>query len=279
VVHTVSMKLLLLALGFAFSAQAQILVVSDVDDTIKVSHVLDKDSALANGPMVHNGFLGMPELYHAVLAHPDVRSLKYLSNAPRRFIGDIHEKFLKTNGFPKGDLVTRRWRQIFSGNTHKIDSLRRFIKEHQPREMILIGDNGEHDTEIYAQIRREFPQVGGPTYIRVAYSMITRDQKGKPILPGQTGFASSIDIALDLMNKGYMKMEAVEELVKATAPAMLAEGSREERGHPIAFPAWYDCRDFTLPELPMLIDVDAHELLHKYGVKVRKRCSIPAIDN
>ena len=109
--------------------------------------------------------------------------------------------------------------------------------------------------------------------------MITRKEKGKPILPGQTGFATGVDVALDLMNRGYLKMEAVEEIVKATVPAMLAEGSREEHGHPMAFPAWYDCRDYILPELPTLFDVDAHELLHKYGSKVSKRCSIPAIDD
>jgi phosphatidate phosphatase APP1 len=273
-----SLPALLLFLGFAFKAQAQIMVVSDVDDTIKVSHVLDKDSTLANGPLIHNAFLGMPELYHAIVEHPQMLTLKYLSNAPKRFIGDIHQKFLRANHFPKGELVTRRWRQIFSGNNHKLDSLRSFIKEHQPREMILIGDNGEADTEIYAQIRREFPQITGPTYIRVAYSMIARREQGKPLLPGQTGFASSIDVALDLLNRGYLKMEAVEELVKATVPELLSEGSREERGHPIAFPAWYDCRDFAQPELPTLVDVDAHELLQRYGVKMNKRCSIPAIE-
>lgn len=274
------MRFTLLALLLSFSAHAQLMVVSDVDDTIKVSHVLDKDSALANGPMVHNAFIGMPELYHAIVELPNMVTLKYLSNAPKKFIGDIHQKFLKTNNFPKGDLVTRRWRQIFSGNTHKIDSLRRFIKEYQPREMILIGDNGEHDTEIYAQIRKEFPHISGPTYIRVAYSMIgDLEERGKPILPGQTGFASSIDIALDLMNKGHMKMEAVEEIIKASVPAILAEGQYEERGKQIAFPAWYDCRDFSIPELPTLVDVEAHELLQKYGAKMSKRCSIPAIDD
>lgn len=271
---------LLLSIGFSFGVHAQVMVVSDVDDTIKVSHVLDKDSALANGPMINNAFMGMPELYHAIVELPNIVTLKYLSNAPKKFIGDIHQKFLKTNNFPKGDLVTRRWRQIFSGSTHKIDSLRRFIREHQPREMILIGDNGEHDTEIYAQIRKEFPSIAGPTYIRVAYSMLgDKDERGKPVLPGQTGFATSIDIALDLMNKGYMRMEAVEDIVKSAAPHILAEGLFEERGKHIAFPAWYDCRDFTLPELPTLVDVEAHELLQKYGAKVNKRCSIPAIDD
>lgn len=272
------LQAVLLFTGLSLQARAHLMVVSDLDDTIKVSHVLDKDSTLANGPMMHNAFLGMPELYHAIVAHPNMLTLKYLSNAPKRFIGDLHQKFLRTNNFPKGDLVTRRWRQIFSGNNHKLDSLRSFIKEHQPREMILIGDNGEADTEIYAQIRREFPQISGPTYIRVAYSMVARREQGKPLLPGQTGFASSIDIALDLLNRGHLKMEAVEEIVKSTVPQLIAEGTREERGHAIAFPAWYDCRDFELPDLPTLVDVDAHELLQRYGVKLRKRCSIPALE-
>ncbi|MBY0517853.1 MAG: DUF2183 domain-containing protein [Bacteriovoracaceae bacterium] len=271
------MKILILSLlvlsTLSSEARAQMILVSDVDDTIKVSHVLDKDSTVANFPMLRNVFTGMPELYNLIVKHPELTTAKYLSNSPQKLIGDRHEKFLKINNFPKGDLVGRKWSMIFSGKNHKINSLRKFVKEFAPREMILIGDNGEADTEVYSQIRKEFPQIGGLTYIHQVYSLEGfHNKKGKPLEENQIGFATSLDIALDLLNRGYLKQEDVEELFIKVAPSILAEGNFEERGHAMAFPAWLDCRDFKVAELPTFQSQEAQDLLLQYGQKTKSRC-------
>ena len=76
--HNCPMKnttsLLLATLVFSsLSAAADTLLVSDMDDTIKVSYVLDKDSVVANVAMIHNVFMGMPELYQAISKIPEVK--------------------------------------------------------------------------------------------------------------------------------------------------------------------------------------------------------------
>lgn len=276
------MKTPLIALGLALlplGASAQTILVSDLDDTIKVSYVLDPESAAANGAMIHNVFMGMPELYHAIAKTPELKTIKYLSNAPKKIIGDLHQRFLDFNDFPEGELVTRSWTQIFSGNAHKLRSLRAFIKKYQPKSMILIGDNGEADAQIYAEIREEFPAITGPTYIRQAYSSFGFDNNyAKPMFAGQIPFASSIDIALDLYDKGLLEQKTVTDLVRSIVPDMLEEDEDETKGR-TAFPEWYDCRDFALPALPLMLDPIANDLLQAYGEKVQFRCELEPFDD
>lgn len=265
---------LALSLLASFNLWAQTILVSDVDDTIKVSHVLDKDSTVANLPMLRNAFLGMPELYHAIAGLHELKAVKYLSNAPRRAIGKVHQKFLIVNNFPKGDLVARSFWDLRSGNKHKIESIRKFISIYNPKEMILIGDNGEADAVVYATITNQYAEIPTLTYIRQAYSNIGFSGNfAKPLMGGQIPFATSLDVSLDLYKRGVFSTETMIKLVNLIAPAIIEEADDEERGKQMAFPEWYDCRDFAMPELPVLPDYVANELLHKYGAKVQIRCN------
>jgi hypothetical protein len=266
--------LLVLCLTASFNLWSQSILVSDVDDTIKVSYVLDKDSTMANLPMLKNAFIGMPELYHAIASLKDNKAIKYLSNAPRRIIGKVHQKFLRANNFPEGELVARSIYDLKSGNRHKIDSIKEFIATYSPKEMILVGDNGEADAIVYSTITKQFSDIPALTYIRQVYSNIGfNGHIGKPLQEGQIPFATSLDVSLDLYKRGVFSAETVTKLVNQIAPAIIEEADDEERGKPMAFPEWYDCRDFSLPELPVLPDLAANELLHKYGVKVQNRCN------
>lgn len=266
--------LLSLSLLASFNLWAQSILVSDIDDTIKVSYVLDKDSTAANLPMLRNAFIGMPELYHAIADIQGMRAVKYLSNAPRRVIGKVHQKFLIVNDFPDGELVARSFYDLTKGNKHKIESIRKFISIYDPKEMILIGDNGEGDAVVYSTITKQHSQIPTLTYIRQAYSKKGFNGKfAKPLLEGQIPFSTSLDVSLDLYHRGVFSVETMTKLVKNIAPAILKESQHEERGKQMAFPEWYDCRDFSMPELPVLPDVAANELLIQYGAKVQLRCN------
>lgn len=248
---------------------ARTLLVSDMDDTIKVSHVLDIDSALANARQTKNAFMGMPELYQALIKIPNATPMHYLSSAPQRIMEYYHRRFLSRNNFPSGKLVLNR---KLIDHEHKITSLRRMIEEYRPTKMILIGDNGERDTIVYAQIRKEFPDIGGETYIHLAYSQAGFEKnQGKPLLDGQIGWATSIDLASDLLQKGYINKSAYLELIKSVMPKALAENPNIERGRQMMFPAWFDCRDLKIPELP--------EVPAELQRKIEYRCEIAPYDD
>lgn len=265
---------LALLLFITSSVYSRTLLISDVDDTIKVSYVLDHDSVIANVPMVRNVFMGMPELYHDIAKIPSLSAIKYLSNAPRGVVANLHKRFLRINNFPHGDLVPRRLRDTTTGNNHKLNSIRGFINQYRPEALLLIGDNGEADAEIYATIREEYPELPALTFIRLAYSSYGfSNNYGKSLHEGQEGFVSSVDIATRLYQQGLFSMETLSQHVLAVVPGILKEGYREERGQPMAFPEWYDCRDFTLIQMPVLADFEAHTLLQKYAEKVQFRCN------
>lgn len=273
-------SLIILSLLVSLNTSARSILVSDVDDTIKVSNVLDKDSTAANVLMLKNAFIGMPELYAEISKINGMSAVKYLSNAPKKGMAKIHQKFLEINNFPDGELVARSFWDLRSGNKHKIESIKKFISVYKPTKLILIGDNGEADSVVYSTITKKHSQIGALTYIRQAYSSLGYNKNfSQPLLEGQIPFASSLDISVDLYKRGVFSIETLIKLVNSIAPAIIDEAVDEERGRQMAFPEWYDCRDYQLPELPVLPDLKANDLLQKYGAKVQNRCSLPPFGN
>ncbi len=269
---TIEAMKILTILIFALSSTwvfAKTLLVTDIDDTIKVSHVLDFDSLAANAVATKNAFMGMPELYQSLVKIPDASQMHYLSNAPKKLMTYFHEKFVRINNFPEGVLVLR---QKISDQDHKIKSLREMIKKHNPTKMILIGDNGEKDPVVYAKIRAEFPEIGGETYIHLVYSSLGFEgQFAQPLHPGQIPWVTSLDLALDLVQKGYLDQSDYETVVASTQKRALLENPMVKRNRQMMFPAWLDCRDAKIPQLP--------EILPELQKKIENRCSRPPLDN
>ena len=86
----------------------------------------------------------------------------YLSNGPWNLAGTITD-FLDRHGFPAGALLLTDWgispRAWFrSGKAHKRGSLERLAEELPSVDWVLIGDDGEHDPEIYRDFARAHPQ-------------------------------------------------------------------------------------------------------------------------
>lgn len=267
--------LLFVLSSFAF-ADNKVILVSDIDDTIKVSHVLDKDSTVANAFVQKNAFLGMPELYTSLLADKKVDEIVYLSNAPKLLMLPFHKRFLARTGFPEGKLLLSSG---LSNKNHKVTSLRELIKKENPKELILVGDNGERDTLVYATIQKEFPAVKMTTYIHQAYSLAGfKGSIGKPLEVNQSGFATALDLSAELMNLDLLSESSYAALLSTIIPAALKEGNFGERGRPLMFPAWFDCRDFKVTELPVKKDVD-EKSLNEFNKKLAERCSIEPFED
>ena len=79
-------------------AKSKILFISDVDDTIKISHVRSKADSASNAFFNYKSFLGMSKLYQLVSKAPDV-NIFYVSNAPSFLMNSNHKKFLNQFNF------------------------------------------------------------------------------------------------------------------------------------------------------------------------------------
>lgn len=140
-------------------------LVSDIDDTIKGSNVLNRRELLLNTfvrPFAAVG--GMAARYRGFAqAQPDLR-VHYVSGSPHQLYPAL-ANFLDAAQFPPGSLHLRDvdFRDEVFGNhggtqAHKLAIIRRLIADFPNRRFVLIGDSGEQDPEIYAIVAREHPE-------------------------------------------------------------------------------------------------------------------------
>ena len=72
-------------------------------------------------------------------------------------------RFLSRNFYPQGPLLLTDWgpthdRWFRSGRLHKEQSLRRLASEFPDLKWLLVGDDGQHDEELYGGFLRDHPE-------------------------------------------------------------------------------------------------------------------------
>lgn len=139
-------------------------IISDIDDTIKDSHVLDKQLLVRNtfvNPL--HSVAGMSDLYqHFTSNHRNI-AFHYVSSSPLQLYPLLTE-FLQQEKFPAGSLHLRQiklldelFKEGSSSQKHKHKQIRDLLKQFPKRTFVLIGDSGEADPEIYAAIAKHYP--------------------------------------------------------------------------------------------------------------------------
>ena len=140
-------------------------VVSDIDDTVVITALPRPLLAFWNTFVRHETdrrpVPGMADLYHELIATRDDAFVVYLSTGPWNFAPAL-ERFLARHGFPRGPLLMTDWGPtpegwFRSGRTHKRTQLRRLLAELPQLRWILIGDDGQHDRELYAEAAATAP--------------------------------------------------------------------------------------------------------------------------
>lgn len=155
-----------------FVASEGLSVVSDIDDTIKVSQVTDKRALLANTFLKpFEAAPGMAVVYRRLAAAGAV--FHYVSSSPWQLYPHLR-RFMDTAGFPLGSFHLRAFRlkdetlfSLFkSSQETKPSVIEGLLAAHPKRAFILIGDSGEADPEIYGDIARRHPGRIRHIYIR-----------------------------------------------------------------------------------------------------------------
>ena len=249
-------SLIFMSLFLSFAVNAKTLIVTDIDDTIKVSHVLNIKDKFQNALDVTVPFTGMAQLF-TLLINQDPQNTKivYLSNAPKTIAGIpllavSHSTFLNVNNFPDGELDLRE--DIMDPN-HKITELRRLFNDERPDVVIMFGDNGERDTEIYHQAQSEYKNINIQSYIHQLYSsqapfLLPKFlfEIGKPIFSEQIGFVTPIEIAADLKEKGILSQQGYAWMIQNISPYIVNEAKHKvEEFKSETFPEFIKCKDFV----------------------------------
>jgi phosphatidate phosphatase APP1 len=141
-------------------------MVSDIDDTVIVTMLPQPLVAFRNAFLLRESARtpvpGMADLYADVAAaHPDV-FVVYLSTGAWNTAGAL-ARFLSHHGFPRGPLLLTDWGPTTtgwfrSGSEHKRAQLLRLLEELPQLDWLLVGDDGQHDPTIYADLAAAAPE-------------------------------------------------------------------------------------------------------------------------
>jgi phosphatidate phosphatase APP1 len=148
-------------------------IVSDIDDTIKLTEVTNRSAMLRNTFLeVFRPVPRMAEVYRCWAADAGAR-VCYLSAGPWQLFAPLSE-FIQTNQFPAGALLLRefRWKDesffnLFTRpDTYKTGAIEDLLRRFPKRRFVLVGDAGERDPEIYAELARKHPDQIARVFIR-----------------------------------------------------------------------------------------------------------------
>jgi hypothetical protein len=138
-------------------------LVSDIDDTIKVTHVRDRRQMLLETFARPFGAVpGMRAWYDEIAAAGDV-AFHYVSSGPWMLAPAI-EAFLRDEAFAPGSLHMRAFSlkphalmDEGASSRHKHATIERLLADWPQRRFVLVGDSGEQDPEIYGALARRHP--------------------------------------------------------------------------------------------------------------------------
>lgn len=158
----------------------QYAIISDVDDTVMVSHSATIGRRLRElfikNPRTRKTFSGIAEFYRQLaLSHTTAdqpNPFFYVSSTEWNLYDYLVETF-RFNRLPEGAFLLnqlKRWTSLIktgkTGHEGKLIRLRRIMAVFPNQKFILFGDNSQKDPSIYATIAEKFPQNVAAVFIR-----------------------------------------------------------------------------------------------------------------
>lgn len=189
--------MLIFCLFFSFSALARISIISDLDDTVKITEAGGKPTDIIGDDI----FTGMSEFFVGAKGYST--SLHILSASPT-FMSPIIKRTLKKRGIEYKGLILR-------GNlaeekfTYKVRKIREIL-DATSDDVVLIGDDLGQDPEAYSEIKKLYPGRVLAIYIHVL--------NGRAITSDATPYWTSFDLFLREEIAGRMDPSWVERGIK-----------------------------------------------------------------
>ena len=209
-------------------------VISDLDDTVIESDVTRKvrmlvKLALSNAH-TRKPFEGVAAFYRAL--HRERNPFFYVSKSPHNLYTPLVE-LLQHQQLPAGPLLLRDFGLRMSKD-HKAQAIEKILGTYPALRFILVGDSGEQDPEIYADILHRFPKRILVIYIRSVDRSPQRlkaieelakqvaQTKCQLVLAQDSEFAAAHAAAEGLIPAGELTKVHVDKVADAKAPSAAA---------------------------------------------------------
>lgn len=147
-------------------------VISDVDDTVKISEVTDKKRLIANTFFKEfQAADGMAKLFRTW--EKMGADLTFVSASPWQLYPAL-SSWMEAEKFPRATFNLRQIRfrdsslaRLFDDPfASKVSRISAILKQFPQRKFILVGDSGEKDPEVYGELARRFPKQIATSLIR-----------------------------------------------------------------------------------------------------------------
>jgi len=155
----------------ALLSQGGTVVISDIDDTIKVSEVYVSKSRLLENTFYNKARVvnAMDTLFQGLSQNYNDISFHFVSGSPKQ-LQDTLVPFLNNSGFKIDSMYLRDFvldvtapelYDFFDENStykHKLHAITEIITDFPQSKFILVGDTGEKDPEVYSKIYGDFTE-------------------------------------------------------------------------------------------------------------------------
>jgi hypothetical protein len=158
-------------------------IISDIDDTLKITDVHSRQHLLAN-TFLHEfrAIDGMSDRFR--MWHDEGAVFHYVSSSPWQLFDPLADMLLAER-FPVGSFHLRSFnlrehmlrRLLLIRRRGKSTAIRSILRRFPNRQFVLIGDSGERDPEIYGQVARKHPEQVCSIYIRQLPHSPLRDER------------------------------------------------------------------------------------------------------
>lgn len=181
-------------------------MISDVDDTVKITHVTRRLRAAVRGLVRRSVYGGMAVLYREM--NP---SLVFISASPQFLEGRLRRTLVERGQFPPARFVLRDWwaeRDVAAFKQAHIETSCRACS----LPVVLVGDDTERDPEVFLNAASH--QTPG----RVV-AIYIRQNVGRPLPAGVVPFRTAFDIALSEHLRGRLSVASSLRVGRAVLQA------------------------------------------------------------
>ena len=197
------------------------LLISDVDDTVKITHVTSKVRAAGRGLLRNAVYAGMAALYRELGAE-----LVFVSGSPQSLESKLRRSLIERGGFPEARFVLRNWlreRDLADFKRMRLQEL----ANNSTLPLILVGDDSEKDPELFLELANKLPSE------RVS-AIYIRQNLHRPLPQGVVPFTTAFELAVKEFRAGRLTAEAAFRVGEATLTGA-GDGGRR------LFPPFFVC--------------------------------------
>lgn len=208
-------------------------IISDVDDTVLISHATNTYKKVRlmviKNARTRLPFEGVAAFYHWLQLgmKPECFNPIFFVSSSEWNLYDLLIEFAEVNNIPKAPFLLRTleedwwkfWKSGGGSHNHKLDKIDRIMEAFEGMKFILIGDSGQHDTELYSRAVEQHPGRILAIYIRD----VSKNKRDKAVSQIATEVCKreGVDMLLvhdtvaatkHAIEKGYIPAEALEDV-------------------------------------------------------------------